>query len=90
MNIVEMIDVSVQSQALANVKIYPNPVVKSFKISGLIGSAEITILNTNGQVVLRQNVFDNQPIAVGSLQKGAYFVKTHTNKGTAVIRFLKK
>lgn len=90
MNIVEMIDVSVQSQALANVKIYPNPVVESFKISGLIGSVEITILNTNCQVVLHQNVFDNQPIAVGFLQKGAYFVYTHTNKGTTVIRFLKK
>jgi len=56
-------------------RIYPNPVSESFRISGLTEPTGITISDISGKVVLQGMVTFDEPISVQHLPNGMYIVR---------------
>ncbi len=76
--IIQNIDSEIQRDELV---IYPNPAKNSLfiKSSSFFDVAEISIINLNGQVVLRENLFSiYEGIDISSLRNGIYFVRIKT------------
>lgn len=68
--------VVMQQSDVAVINIYPNPVVDVLNVSGLKESSELRIINTNGQIVLKQNINVNSlSINVSELKAGAYVIE---------------
>jgi len=59
-------------------KIYPNPAKGSFKLEGNY-SGELQILNTEGKIVLTENVNQKDEINTSSLSSGFYIVRLNDN-----------
>ncbi len=71
------------------VKVYPNPATDHVTVENLDGG-EISILNMNGSVVLKQNVTGNKTnIDVSGLADGVYILKTVNNTNTTTTKFTK-
>ena len=72
-----------------SIKVYPNPATDQIVVENLNGG-ELSILNVNGSVMIRQNVVNNKTtIDVSSLPGGVYILKTVNNANTATIKFTK-
>lgn len=70
------------------IKVFPNPADNSLNIgSENIVIEKIQIYNTLGQLLIET---ESQSIGVEELQKGLYFIRIYSEKGTAIRRFLKK
>jgi hypothetical protein len=72
--------------------IYPNPSTGNILVlmNGYIGNAGFTVLNSNGQIILKKQVFSlYNPLKFDlTIQpKGIYFLKVETTKGIAVQKF---
>lgn len=72
--------------------IFPNPSPASIHVSmnGYIGDAGFTVLNTGGQIILKQQIFclyNPVILKVSNQPKGFYFLKVETTKGTFVQKF---
>jgi hypothetical protein len=79
-----------------NISLYPNPAKNNFSIqfpNNYIENSEITIVNTNGQIVKKQSVSQNDLtksniIAINGLNSGLYFVKIESIKISKVIKLI--
>ncbi|WP_271855736.1 T9SS type A sorting domain-containing protein [Patiriisocius marinus] len=81
---------NIENQALATLKIYPNPTDGFLNINAKDTVIEkITIFNIQGKVVLRQEK-DLTTIPVHNLKSGVYFLKAETAKGELVEQFVKE
>jgi hypothetical protein len=89
-NIVEVDNVGVETSAVADISLYPNPVTNHFSISGLSGEAELKLLNVNGQIVLQKKVMDNSPVNVDMIKSGVYIVSLRTSNGTRTFKMVKE
>ncbi|TGD59850.1 T9SS type A sorting domain-containing protein [Flavobacterium humi] len=72
--------------------VYPNPVHDVLTISAkeTIEISSISIYNTIGQLVMViPNAKNIKTVDVSGLAPGNYFIKTHTDKGTANTKFIK-
>jgi hypothetical protein len=67
--------------AAGNVRIYPNPIAESFSIDGINAPVQVTVTDLSGRTVLTQIVGSGEPVAVGHLPQGVYFVNIN---GTTV------
>ena len=56
-------------------RIYPNPVSESFRISGLTKPTGITISDISGKIVLQGMVAFDEPVSVQHLLNGMYIVR---------------
>ncbi len=71
------------------VNVYPNPATDHITVENLDGG-EISILNINGSVVMKQNVTGNKTtIEVSSLPDGVYILKTVNDANTTTTKFTK-
>lgn len=72
------------------VSLYPNPVQDVLKVANESNSTinSILISDNNGRIVLNATSFENG-IDVSGLQKGIYFVKITTDKGTTNQKMIK-
>ena len=78
------------------ISLYPNPAKNNFNIqfpNNYIENSEITIVNTNGQIVKKQSVSQNDLtksniIEINSLNSGLYFVKIESIKISKVIKLI--
>lgn len=61
-----------------NLRIFPNPVVESFKIEGIDNSAQISLINANGNIVLTGNIVEGEYVSVQALPRGVYILKIET------------
>jgi len=79
-----------------SISIYPNPAKNNFNIqfpNNYIEDSEITIVNTNGQVVKKQTVTQNElsksnSIEINGLNSGIYFVKIQSVKFSKTIKLI--
>jgi hypothetical protein len=67
-----------------DIRIYPNPVTESFRISGLTAPTQVVVFDVSGKTVLRQTVSGDESIAIGQLPKGVYFVRVN-NKTSKIV-----
>jgi hypothetical protein len=74
----------------ASINLYPNPITESFQISGIVGTALMTMSDLNGKTILTKQVIGNENISVGTLPKGVYILKVITNEGTIERKVVKK
>lgn len=65
--------------------IYPNPAINSFQINVGSQNAEMCIFNAIGNMVVKQQVFENATIDISNLPQGIYYVKV----GNQVTRLTK-
>lgn len=70
--------------------ITPNPVKDAFQVSGLEGTATLSLTDTNGKVVLSKEITGNESISVSSLPQGLYIVKLATANGTVQQKLIKQ
>lgn len=66
--------------------VYPNPGYGQIFLNGLDKKEEMTIRNSEGLVMLRENVLSKQPINVNSLSNGVYTVTVGNGTKKIVIR----
>ena len=55
-------------------RIYPNPVVESFRLNGMTENSLLTIIDMTGKIVLQRSVNPGETVFVHHLQRGIYFV----------------
>jgi hypothetical protein len=67
-----------------DIRIYPNPVTESFRISGLTAPAQVVVFDVSGKTVLRQTVQGEESISIGHLPKGVYPVRIN-NKTIKIV-----
>lgn len=72
---------------------YPNPATDYFRIRGINNTAEITIINMQGQAVMTLNIEKNTAVNVSSLPAGIYQLMVRqsgkTNPSTSKISIVK-
>lgn len=64
----------------------PNPVKDQLKVSGLVESAKITILDLTGKAVITKTIANNESISLGALTPGIYIAKVTNLQGELVYR----
>lgn len=69
------------------ITLYPNPASEEIFISGYIG--DIIIYSITGEKIVSKTIKKNQPVYVGNLSKGVYFIKLVGEK-RIVRKFIKK
>lgn len=58
--------------------LFPNPAVDSFQVSGIVGTAKLTISNMYCRVFIAKDIVSDESICLKSLPKGIYIVKIIT------------
>lgn len=87
-NFIFDITTSTEDASFANLNVFPNPATEVLNIE-FEEAADITIINSNGQVVLARSNLNSQ-IDVSSLPTGVYNLLVSTSQGSATRRFIKK
>jgi hypothetical protein len=65
------------SEAESGVSLYPNPIAESFRIEGLNVPTQVTVMDANGNPLLKQTVKDRENILAGHLPPGVYLVRVN-------------
>ncbi|MBW7845469.1 MAG: DUF4465 domain-containing protein [Bacteroidia bacterium] len=75
-----------------DVEIYPNPATTLFNIHlpQLLNTAQVTIFDLSGRVVVEQNVGKFSAIEIAHLPQGLYLVKVSSDEGNAFGRIIKQ
>lgn len=73
-----------------NIKLYPNPTLDYFNVSGIEDKALITITDINGKTLITKQIKGNGNIEVGMLSKGMYLVKIITSDGIIERKLIKQ
>jgi len=69
----------IKSEAVHSIVIFPNPTANTFKVSGIEGTAHVSLFDLNGRLVFPTVVTSNQPISVSALPNGVYLVTIQSN-----------
>lgn len=59
----------------SNIKIYPNPVIESFKIEGIDGIVSMKLIDITGKIVFSKLINNNETISLRDFAKGEYIVQ---------------
>ena len=76
----------IDENALANLRVYPNPAKEGIFIDGIEANTQVEIYNSLGELVKVVSVSENQEISVRDLAAGLYMV----HFGNATLRFVKE
>ena len=71
-----------------SISIYPNPAHNQIIVTGIFNE-QIEICNPLGQVMIKANIHDNEPIDISKLQSGIYFIKS-IGCGKNYLKFIKQ
>ena len=74
----------------SKVKLFPNPVTKSFFFSTDMSGANVRIISPTGVLVLEQEVDTNNSVDMSKLNQGIYFVVTSKNDKKITTKIIKK
>ena len=81
----------IQGISASAFNIYPNPVRNTMYIEGNTESIQdVTILTTDGRIVIRTDKYTNAGINVTSLLEGVYIVALHTSDGSYLYKKILK
>lgn len=75
----------------SQIKLFPNPVEKGMRISGIVSNCNAEIINVDGKTILKTVVSNNNYIDLVNLASGVYFLNiVNNNNVISTIRFVKK
>ncbi len=86
MSIAAFFATGIDEDAMANVKVYPNPTKESIRLIGIEANSQVEIYNSLGELVRVVSASENQEINVRDLASGLYMVRC----GNATLRFVKE
>lgn len=86
---VQDIRTPLESRALANISISPNPTFSSFQVQCELSQINMTIYNLQGQVVLNTDLCTNQGVDISDLSKGVYMLYFFANGHYKSIKIVK-
>jgi hypothetical protein len=73
----------------SGLRLYPNPAAKTFRVAGLQGKGELSILSLRGEVIRsRQVSFSNPDVDITDLPNGVYMVELITAKSRIIKRMV--
>nr|WP_246615964.1 immunoglobulin-like domain-containing protein [Aquimarina litoralis] len=82
---------SVDENELASIRLYPNPVIDRFVVSGVSETIDmIEIYSMEGRLVKQIKDYNAQAIEVSQFQEGVYLVRISKGNSAKTIRFVKK
>ena len=82
---------SITHNTINSIKLFPNPVTKSFTIKGLANTeTHLEILNIQGQVVKTLTYHNAQKVSIEALANGMYFVNIFINNEQKNIKIIKQ
>ena len=76
------------SEAIVDLKIYPNPVLNHFTLEAAERIERYTIYSTHGAVVKQATLTNDFQVQIDNLASGAYFIVVTTAKGVARKQFI--
>ena len=79
---------SVESVAIQNLTIFPNPVKDILNITAESPINKVEIYNTDGKMMMQNAHFAGE-MNVSSLAEGVYMVKIYTAKGVETVKIIK-
>ena len=77
----------IDDNTLANIFLYPNPVIDKLFIQGLLNPTKISVYDVLGKLVLSKTA--SSEINVDNLQSGIYILKIVDNQKEIVRKFIK-
>ena len=79
----------IDDAAAVKVSVYPNPASDRMTVSGVEGNGTAELVNTLGQPVLKREIVGGRgDIEVGTLARGAYFLRVHTADGVVTSKVI--
>ena len=78
-----------ESEIHTDVTVYPNPFQDMINVNDIPDGTTYTFFNTNGQVVLKGKVTNQEITGLGILSKGIYHLKLEHNQNLSVLRLVK-
>ena len=76
------------SEAIVDLKIYPNPALNHFTLEAAERIERYTIYSTHGAIVKQATVTNDFRVQIDNLASGAYFIVVTTAKGVARKQFI--
>lgn len=70
----------VKAETANSIKIFPNHITNAFQISGIEGTAKVTLSDLSGSLLFSKEIFSNESISVSNLPNGLYLVTIQSNK----------
>ncbi|MDG1331011.1 MAG: T9SS type A sorting domain-containing protein [Crocinitomicaceae bacterium] len=90
-NYVSPSTLAVEEEKIEQIFIYPNPATQHIQFRGIVGQANLNILDLNGRLVLSdQDIDDNRSIDISFLDTAVYLIQISNESGTQTIRMIKK
>jgi hypothetical protein len=72
------------------ISLYPNPTSDYFQITGIVGTALVTISDLHCRVLLKKQIDEDEKISVVTLPKGVFIAKISTASHTVERKLVKK
>jgi len=76
-----MNNLELQAITQEKIRMYPNPAVESFQISGFDGNAKLIISDFHCRVLLKLEIACDELVSLKSIPRGVYIAKIITGKG---------
>ena len=74
-----------------NLNIFPNPAGNYISIRGILGKANVEIIDLQGRkLISMRNIQSNQPICIENLTTGSYLIRISTKDETIMKKILRK
>lgn len=74
----------------SQLEIYPNPFSNSIEIVGLQSNTALSIINSNGSIVMESKISQNEKIDLTPLEKGIYFIRIIDGEQIRTSKIIKK
>lgn len=68
------------------VSVYPNPASDVIRLKGITGNSQVQLINTAGQVVLKQKLSGNEVAIPAAIQNGLYSLRLVSPNGNVIIK----
>lgn len=72
------------------ISLYPNPTSDYFQITGIVGTALVTISDLHCRILLKKQINENEKISVDTLPKGVFIAKISTANHIVEKKLVKK
>lgn len=80
---------SVSENPAASIRVYPNPSNGVFNLTGMTGTYEMVVTNSQGQVVMTTIVDEAQQLDLSTNPDGIYFIRMVNDQGVKLLKIIK-
>ena len=78
------------SEAMGNIRLYPNPATEGFRLDGITGSVTVSLVDVSGKLLFTKEVVGNEYVPLTTIEDGLYIVRITTANGEVQRKMIKK